>query len=127
MIKDYCYELIVKEENFAEIVSSNKFDNLEKSLMVEIIRRRVTDGQTGKPLDFKYNELIGTTLQSDMCEFLLKTGRQFCDINLVLENNMVISAHKSILAARSSYFQALFRSFSPPDNNVNVRNYRELY
>lgn len=61
-----------------------------------------------------------TTLENDMAAFLQKGGKEFCDIHLVLEDR-VIPAHKSILAARCSYFQAMFRSFMPPDNKVNVR------
>jgi len=52
--------------------------------------------------------------------FFLKTGgKDFCDINLVLDGT-IIPAHKSILAARCTYFQAMFRSFMPIDNTVNV-------
>lgn len=54
-----------------------------------------------------------------MALFLESTGKDFCDINLVLEGQ-VIMAHKSILSARTQYFQAMFRSFMPPDNTVNV-------
>lgn len=63
---------------------------------------------------------IGTTLENDMATFLKSSGQEFCDINLILDDR-VIPAHKSILAARCSYFQAMFRSFMPPDNTVNVR------
>lgn len=62
---------------------------------------------------------VGTTLENDMSIFLKAGGRDFCDINLILDNN-VIPAHKSILAARCTYFQGMFRSFMPPDNTVNV-------
>lgn len=54
-----------------------------------------------------------------MATFLRIGGRDFCDITLVL-NNHCIPAHKSILAARCSYFVGMFRSFAPPDNTVNV-------
>lgn len=64
---------------------------------------------------------IGTTLENDMATFLRGSGNEFCDINLILDDR-VIPAHKSILAARCSYFQAMFRSFMPPDNTVNVRS-----
>lgn len=56
-----------------------------------------------------------------MAAFLRSSGKEFCDINLILDDR-VIPAHKSILAARCSYFQGMFRSFMPPDNTVNVRN-----
>lgn len=55
-----------------------------------------------------------------MAIFLKCGGKDFCDINLILDGN-VIPAHKSILLARSTYFQAMFRSFMPTDNSVNVR------
>lgn len=57
-----------------------------------------------------------------MAVFLESTGKDFCDINLVLDSQ-VIAAHKSILSARTQYFQAMFRSFMPPDNTVNVSTF----
>lgn len=56
-----------------------------------------------------------------MTKFLKDTGDEFCDIQLILDDRR-IPAHKSILAARCSYFQAMFRSFMPQDNTVNVRD-----
>lgn len=67
-----------------------------------------------------FHPWIGTTLENDMATFLRGSGNEFCDINLILDGR-VIPAHKSILAARCSYFQAMFRSFMPADNTVNVR------
>lgn len=63
--------------------------------------------------------IIGTTLENDLAIFLKTTGAEFCDIDLILDGH-VIPAHKSILSARCTYFQAMFRSFMPPDNTVNV-------
>lgn len=60
-----------------------------------------------------------------MAAFLESSGKDFCDIHLVLDGH-VIPAHKSILSARCSYFQAMFRSFMPPDNTVNVSNTKFL-
>lgn len=54
-----------------------------------------------------------------MQRFLKETGREFCDIQLVLDG-VAIPAHKAILAARCSYFEAMFRSFMPEDNRVVV-------
>lgn len=51
--------------------------------------------------------------------FLRSAGREFCDITLIL-NGTPIPAHKAILAARCSYFEAMFRSFMPENNTVNV-------
>lgn len=61
----------------------------------------------------------GTTLEQDMEIFLKKTGHEFCDIILLLDG-VQISTHKAILLARCSYFEAMFRSFMPKNNIVNV-------
>lgn len=55
-----------------------------------------------------------------MAAFLRSGGREFCDMVLVLDKH-VIPAHKSILAARCSYFEGMFRSFAPADNKVNIK------
>ena len=40
-------------------------------------------------------------------DFLINSGVEFADINLVLDGNPIPS-HKAILAARSSYFEVVF-------------------
>lgn len=120
MIKDYCLSFIVKEEeHFQEIVLSKAFADLDKVLIVEIIRKRLNPGKPPVDLRSCNDRAVGTTLESDMSNFLKTGGREFCDINLLL-GDTVIPAHKSILAARCSYFQGLFRSFPPPENTVKV-------
>lgn len=56
-----------------------------------------------------------------MRTFLLSTGKEFCDVDLILEDH-IIPAHKAILVARSGYFEARFRSCMPSetDKRVNV-------
>merc|ERR1719210_421342 len=49
----------------------------------------------------------------------LRSGDEFADIYLILESTPIPS-HKAILAARSSYFEGMLRSFCPPDNKVIV-------
>lgn len=51
----------------------------------------------------------------------MSTGKEFCDVDLILEDH-VIPAHKAILVARSGYFEARFRSCMPneTDKKVNV-------
>lgn len=61
-----------------------------------------------------------------MALFLESTGKDFCDINLILDDQ-VVPAHKSILSARCTYFQGMFRSFMPPDNTVNVRQKKTIF
>ena len=53
--------------------------------------------------------VAGTNLEQDMEMFLRS----------ILEETS-IPAHKAILAARCSYFEAMFRSFMPEDSTVNV-------
>lgn len=118
IIKDYCLSYIVKEDQYYEIVMSPEFVTLEKPLIVEIVRKRLNPGKNLSN-NFHYDKTIGTTLETDMAAFLI-CGKEFCDINLALDGKM-IPAHKSILAARCTYFQALFRSFMPQDNTVNIQ------
>ena len=51
--------------------------------------------------------------------FLIGRGSEFCDLSLLLDG-AVIPVHKAILAARCSYFEAMFRSFMPEDCTVKV-------
>lgn len=41
IVKDHCLQFIIKEENFNDIIMSNEFSDLDKSLLVEIIRKRL--------------------------------------------------------------------------------------
>ncbi|XP_037815863.1 leucine-zipper-like transcriptional regulator 1 homolog [Lucilia sericata] len=117
IVKDHCMHFLIKEENFTDVVMSNEFSDLDKPLLVEIIRKKLNPSKI--VADPNMDKNVGTTLESDMAVFLESTGKDFCDINLVLEGQ-VIMAHKSILSARTQYFQAMFRSFMPPDNTVNI-------
>ncbi|XP_065075653.1 leucine-zipper-like transcriptional regulator 1 homolog [Ochlerotatus camptorhynchus] len=118
LIKDHCLGFITKEDHFYDIVMSPEFAALEKPLIVEIIRKRLNPSKHST--EMKYDKTIGTSLENDMALFLKSGGKEFCDINLVLEGT-IIPAHKSILAARCTYFQAMFRSFMPVDNTVNIQ------
>lgn len=117
-IKDYCLNYIVKEDQFYDIVMSPEFETLDKPLIVEVIRKKLNPSK--HLADIKFDKSVGTTLEHDMAVFLKSTGKEFCDINLVLDND-VIPAHKAVLAARCAYFQAMFRSFNPADNIVNIQ------
>ncbi|KAG1650537.1 Leucine-zipper-like transcriptional regulator 1 [Nymphon striatum] len=114
-IKEFCLKFIVKESNYNQIVMSNEFESLDQRLMVEIVRRRQMP--TLRPLMELTFDASGTTLEQDM-ENLLKC-KEFCDITLVLDGSPFL-AHKIILAARCSYFEAMFRSFMPKDNRVTI-------
>jgi len=54
-----------------------------------------------------------------MEHFMKCVGQDLCDTTLLLGEERY-PAHKAILAARSSYFEALFRSFMPEDNVLKV-------
>ena len=58
-------------------------------------------------------------MEQDMELFLRSLGNEFCDVTLVLDGTL-IPAHKAVLAARCSYFEAMFRSFMPENSTVNV-------
>lgn len=62
LIKDYCLGFIVKEDNFYEIVMSSEFVNLEKPLMVEIIRKRLNPG---KNIEIRYDRAGGEEMKND--------------------------------------------------------------
>ena len=51
--------------------------------------------------------------------YLKGQGSEFCDLTLILDG-AIIHVHKAVLAARCSYFEAMFRSFMPEDHTVNV-------
>lgn len=119
-IKEHCLRFIVKESNYNQIVMSDEFEELDRGLMVEIIRRKQKpQNRTSNPTDPQQPNANGCSLEQDMAMFLIATGKEFCDIDLILDNH-VIPAHKSILAARCGYFEAMFRSFMPSDNTVRV-------
>ncbi|XP_023228319.1 leucine-zipper-like transcriptional regulator 1 [Centruroides sculpturatus] len=116
-IKEFCLKFIVKEGNYNQIVMSKEFETIAQPLMVEIIRRRQMP--VVRPLMEPQFDTPGTTLEQDMELFLKSTGKDFCDIILLLDGHP-IPAHKAILAARCSYFEAMFRSFMPDNNTVTI-------
>lgn len=116
-IKEFCLRFIVKESNYNQIVMSKEFETLDKGLMVEIIRRKQMP-QAKVPVDTNF-DTAGSSLEQDMAMFLRSSGKEFCDIDLLLDG-CIISAHKSVLAARCGYFEAMFRSFMPLDSTVRV-------
>ncbi|KAF4516879.1 hypothetical protein B566_EDAN011223 [Ephemera danica] len=123
-IKEFCLKFVVKETNYNQIVMSREFETLDRALMVEVIRRK-----QAPPACFQAppvcctqleqtTDLAGSTLEQDLEGLLGPTGQEFCDISLQLDG-VSIPAHKSILAARCTYFEAMFRSFMPQDGIVH--------
>lgn len=119
VIKEHCLRFIVKETNYHDIVMSTKFESLSSRLIVDIIRLKQTASTNYKAASECQGELGGSTLEQDMAAFLKFHGHSFYDVDLVLDG-LVIPAHKAILAARSGFFEALFRSFMPTDSKVKV-------
>ncbi|KAJ0173190.1 hypothetical protein K1T71_011366 [Dendrolimus kikuchii] len=122
-IKEYCLRFVVKDYNFTPIVMSAEFENMDQCLMVEIIRRRqqpVPKATTTQPHHECDEEIVGTTLEQDMSVLCSGGCAELSDVRLRVGAAMR-PAHRSILAARAAYFEAMFRSFSPQDNIVNVQ------
>jgi len=116
-IKEFCLRYIIKESSYNDIVMSKEFETLEQPLMVEIIRRRQTPQL--RSLQEALNIDQGPSLNDDLKDFLHNFGNEFADINLYLDGQPIPS-HKAILAARTSYFEGMLRSFCPPDNKVVI-------
>lgn len=118
-IREYCLKFVVKDCNYNQIVMSKEFETIEQPLMVEIIRRRQMPSV--RPLSEAqiFDVLNCNTLENDMEAFLKSTGREFCNITLLLDGKCYM-AHKAVLAARCSYFEAMFRSFMPEDDTVKI-------
>ncbi|NXJ05229.1 LZTR1 regulator, partial [Odontophorus gujanensis] len=115
-LKEHCLNFVVKESHFNQVIMMKEFEHLSSSLIVEIVRRKqqpLVRTHSDQPLD------IGTSLIQDMKAYLEGAGIEFCDIILLLDGHPR-PAHKAILAARSSYFEAMFRSFMPEDGQVNI-------
>ncbi|XP_061417062.1 leucine-zipper-like transcriptional regulator 1 isoform X1 [Lethenteron reissneri] len=117
MLKEYCLKFVVKDSHFSQVIMSREFESLFPALIVQIVRRKEhpppRSSQPEQPID------IGTSLVQDMKSYLEGGGLEFCDITLLLDGQPS-PAHKAILAARSSYFEAMFRSFMPEDGKVNI-------
>ncbi|KAK7794508.1 hypothetical protein R5R35_004725 [Gryllus longicercus] len=116
-IKELCLKFVVKDTNYTTIVMSREFETLAQPLMVEIIRLRQVPRARPLP-EPHFDGNVGTTLEQDMESFL--KASELCDLTLMLDGQS-IPAHKAILAARCSYFEALFRSFMPEDKVVQIQ------
>ncbi|XP_038618550.1 leucine-zipper-like transcriptional regulator 1 [Tachyglossus aculeatus] len=115
-LKEHCLNFVVKETHFNQVIMMKEFERLSSSLIVEIVRRKQ---QPPARTHSDQQVDIGTSLVQDMKACLEGMGLDFCDITLLLDGHPR-PAHKAILAARSSYFEAMFRSFMPEDGQVNI-------
>uniref|UniRef100_G3P3Z4 Leucine zipper like post translational regulator 1 n=1 Tax=Gasterosteus aculeatus aculeatus TaxID=481459 RepID=G3P3Z4_GASAC len=115
-LKEHCLNFVVKESHFNQVIMTKEFERLSTPLIVEIVRRKQQPPlrlYSDQPVD------IGTSLVQDMKAYLEGGGLEFCNIILLLDGQPR-PAHQAILAARSSYFEAMFRSFMPVDGQVNI-------
>ena len=121
-LKDYCLRFIVKDTHYRKVIMSSAFETLDPSLMVQIIRRQQFRSRPTSPDSHSSDDDIQPppSLQDDLRDFLVsEVGRDFTDISLRVDDQVVL-AHKAVLAARCSYFEALFRSFMPENQEVKI-------
>ena len=121
-MREFCMQFIVRDTNYRKVIMSSAFENLDRSVMVQIIRRQQFRSRptSPDPNAEEEAEMVPSSLQDDLEAFLLSdSGRPFTDIVLQVDRQAV-PAHIPILAARCSYFEALFRSFMPGDRRVSV-------
>lgn len=55
IIKDHCMQFIVKDENFSDVVMSSEFSDLDKPLLVEIIRKRLNPSKANTDANLEKN------------------------------------------------------------------------
>lgn len=119
-LKEYCMRFIVKDSNYRKIIMTQSFERLDQSLMIQIVRLQQYRSRPTSPNPDSDELDLPPTLQDDLQTFLLSDlGRPFADIVLCVGEDRIL-AHKPVLAARCSYFEALFRSFMPSNFQVEI-------
>lgn len=121
-LKDYCMRFIVQDSNYRKVVMSSSFETLDKALMVQVIRRQLLRSRPTSPDPPSTQDaiLLPSSIEDDLKEFLeSNSGQPFADIVLRVGEDSVLS-HRAVLAARCSYFEALFRSFMPENHEVEI-------
>ena len=120
-LKDYCMRFIIQDGNYRKVVMSSSFETLDKSLMVQVIRRQLIRSRptSPDPPAVQGNANLPLSLQDDLKGFLGDVGQPFTNISLKVGDEVVL-AHKAILAVRCLFFEALFRSFMPCNNEIEI-------
>ena len=121
-LKDYCMQFIIQDSNYRKVVMSNSFETLDKTLMVQVIRRQLFRSRptSPDPPTVPGQANVPLSLQDDLKEFLSgESGRPFTDIIFKVGDHVVL-AHKAIVAVRCMFFEALFRSFMPGNHEVEI-------
>eukprot|EP01137_Pigoraptor_chileana_P036747 Opistho-2@32857 len=109
-LKSFCLSYVVQEAHFRDVINSPEFETLDQQLIVEIVRRQQEPNKREHPLTAV--DSPAGSLATDMAKLLADStdaGIDFCDVALNL-NGVTKMAHRAILAARSQYFAAMFRS-----------------
>ena len=121
-LKEYCMRFIVRDSNYRKVVMSNSFESIDRTLMVQIIRRQLFRSRPTSPDPPAVQDQanIPSSIQDDLKTFLESDmGQAFTDIMLSV-GDKIVCAHKAVLAARCAYFEALFRSFMPENRKVEI-------
>ena len=120
-MREFCMKFIVRDTNYRKVIMSSSFERLDRSVMVQIIRRQQFRSRPTSPDPHtETEERLPSSLQDDLEAFLLgDMGRPFTDVILQV-NSHSVPAHIPILATRCSYFEALFRSFMPESGRVDI-------
>jgi N-acetylneuraminic acid mutarotase len=119
-LKEYCMKFVIRESNYRKVIMSSSFEGIDQSLMVQIVRRQLLRSRPTSPDPEPDHLTLPSTLQDDMKTFLLSdSGKPFADIILKVGKETIL-AHKPVLLARCSYFEALFRSFMPANLQVDI-------
>lgn len=119
-IKEFCLRFIVREVHYNQIVMGKDFELLDKALMIEIVRRKQLQQQHPVLDSPNLSAKNVPTLADDLKKLLSSSElNRFSDFKLCLHGKEYKS-HKVVLAARSSYFEAMFRSFSPPERRSQI-------
>lgn len=132
-LKDYCMRFIIQDSNYRKVVMSSSFEGLDRNLMVQIIRRQLFRSRPTSPDPPSALDCTGgggdsggdapPSLQDDLEGFLdSESGRPFADVALRIGpgGEQVVLAHRAVLIARCAYFEALFRSFTPQNHEVEI-------
>lgn len=119
-LKEYCLKFIVRDTNYQKVIMSESFENLDRGLIIQIVRRQQFRSRPTSPEPESSSDLLVPSLQDDMRKFLESDyGHPFGDIFLCVHDHKLL-AHKAVLVARCAYFQALFRSFMPQNYQVEI-------
>lgn len=118
-------KFLAKDSNFNQVIMLTEFEQLERPLIVEIIRLRQTPRKSAMN-EQTVNEM--TSLEQDLENFIKKDiGYEFADLCIKLNGSgSLVYVHKSILAARCAYFEAFFRSFMPKNRKILVSDLTSL-